>query len=385
MPSPRPAKARARARTRARAAAPARQCHALLADEETCCSSHASGRGRYCITHGQEYGQLTRAYKAASKNVNALEPGIQHAKAHVDALESIAAVDGAIALVDQFLDALGEEIDGREAHHKRFFQVVDENHRKWLKRQRGQEAGAVRLLERLRRRREVVIAVEEAKKRDDDRLRTIEEAHRRAIAGAHRQAIEEARRRATEEARRRAVEDARPRVIVEAQRKAVQQAWSVLGERTNTNQADAEPKSVETVGTAGSVPKPPPKDWPSVVPPPRPYQPPQYPPTAAYYGALQSSREAQPPVLPAKLIRAPIPTRPSSSWPVDIERQGPPAAGSRSLWQTRTEEGTERTTPRDVNLLDYMRTTLFWVATFFVFCYLVVVESLHGCYRLVVG
>ena len=56
-------------------------------------------------------------------NVNALETEIQCMKERVDVLESTAAVDSAIALVDRFLLALGEEIDGRETHHKRFFQV----------------------------------------------------------------------------------------------------------------------------------------------------------------------------------------------------------------------------------------------------------------------
>ena len=56
-------------------------------------------------------------------NVSALETEIQCTKERVDVLESTAAVDSAIAVVDRFLDALGEEIDGRETHHKRFFQV----------------------------------------------------------------------------------------------------------------------------------------------------------------------------------------------------------------------------------------------------------------------
>ncbi|KAM5543529.1 hypothetical protein V8D89_002780 [Ganoderma adspersum] len=385
MPSSRPTRARARTRARERGATvPARQCQALLADEETRCSSHASGRGRYCATHGDEYVQLTRAYKAASKNVNALEPEIQRTKERVDGFESTAAVDSAIALVDRFLDALGEEIDGREVHHKRFFQVVDANHQNWLKRQRGQEAGAVRLLERLRKRREAVVAMAEAEQKDEERRRAIEEAHRKAVAEAHRQAIEDAQRWVAEEVRRRALEDARLMAIAEAQCKAVQQARSILGERTNTamsNQTDAGQKSVETIEVPEWVPVPPPKpeSWPSVAPLPRPYQPPQYPPAGAYYSIRQSSRGPQPPVRHAGNTRAPIPMRPISSWAVDIERQGPPAA--HPGWHPRTEQ----TTPHGENLVDYMRTALFWVATFFVFCYLVVAECLHRGYRLVVG
>ena len=232
---------------------------------------------------------------------------------------------------------------------------VDDNHQHWLKRQRGQEAGAVRLLERLRKRREVVVANAEAEKKYEERRREIEEAHRKDIAEARRQGIEDAQRWAAEEARRRAIEDARLLSIAEAQRKLAQPARSVLGERTNTatsNQAVVGPRSVETIEVPEWVPVPPPKpkSWPSVAPLPRPCQPAQYPPPGVYYSPRWSSREPQPPVphVHADTTRAPIPMRPISSWQVDIERQGPPA--THPGWHARTEQ----TAPREENLVDYM-------------------------------
>ena len=50
---------------------------------------------------------------------------------------------------------------------------MDENHEKWLKRRRGEQQGAVRLLERLRRRREEVVAVEEAARRSEEWRKSI--------------------------------------------------------------------------------------------------------------------------------------------------------------------------------------------------------------------
>lgn len=38
-------------------------------------------------------------------------------------LGTVADVEAAVALANRYLDALGEEIDGRETHHKRFFQA----------------------------------------------------------------------------------------------------------------------------------------------------------------------------------------------------------------------------------------------------------------------
>ena len=101
---------------------PTRECQALLADEETHCSSRSQGRkGKYCPAHGREYGELTGAYKAASNRVDALEPEVRKTRMDAGALATVVTVDAAIALADRYLCALGEEIDGRETHHKRFF------------------------------------------------------------------------------------------------------------------------------------------------------------------------------------------------------------------------------------------------------------------------
>ncbi len=118
-----PSSRRPRTRASAQVPVPTRQCQALLVDEETHCSSRAQGRqGKYCPAHGWEYGQLTGAYKAASTRVDGLDPEIQRARTSVSSLGTLAAVDAVVALANRYLDALGEEIDGRETHHKRFFQ-----------------------------------------------------------------------------------------------------------------------------------------------------------------------------------------------------------------------------------------------------------------------
>ena len=102
---------------------PTRQCQALLVDEATHCPSRSQGRkGKYCPAHGREYGALTSAYKATSNRVDALEPVIQRARAGVSVLGTVAAVDEALALANKYLDNVGEELDRRETHHKRFFQ-----------------------------------------------------------------------------------------------------------------------------------------------------------------------------------------------------------------------------------------------------------------------
>ena len=95
----------------------------MLADKETQCSSRSQGsKSKYCPDHGREYGALTSAYKAASNRVDALEPAIQRARAGVSVLGTVSAVDEAIALANKYLDNVGEELDRRETHHKRFFQ-----------------------------------------------------------------------------------------------------------------------------------------------------------------------------------------------------------------------------------------------------------------------
>ncbi|TBU43856.1 hypothetical protein BD309DRAFT_959642 [Dichomitus squalens] len=80
-----------------------RRCQALLIDEETPCPARVRRKGRYCDPHGVEYRELTRRYKSASATVETLDRDI--------------------------LEAIGEEIEGRRTHHKRFFQTSE-----WLAR-----------------------------------------------------------------------------------------------------------------------------------------------------------------------------------------------------------------------------------------------------------
>ena len=211
--------------------------------------------------------------------------------------------------------------------------LVDENHEKWLKRRRGEQQGAVRLLERLRRRREEVVAVEEAARRSEEWRKSI--AAKYAAAEAQRKASEEARRKA---AQRRAeistIEDQR-RAVADLQRNTAA-GRSVLGERTNAvavgsthPQRSVVTKPVE-VGGAQRVP---PGYWPSVVPP---RHPPPPSPSLARHPQLQPQHKPQPPLLEQHgsarqgaargtqpLLRpagAPF-IPPVNSWAVDVESQ----------------------------------------------------------------
>ncbi|KAM5543527.1 hypothetical protein V8D89_002778 [Ganoderma adspersum] len=353
MPSSRHPRARASARVRE----PTQQCQALLADEETHCSSRSQGlRGRYCPAHGREYGELTGAYKTASNRVDVLEPEVRKTRMDAGALATVAAVDAAVALANRYLDALGEEIDGRETHHKRFFQEVDENHGKWLKRRGGEQQGAVRLLERLRRRREEVVAVEDAARRSEEWRKSIAAKH--AAAEAQRKASEEARRKVAQQcAGISTIEDQR-RAVTELQRNAAA-ARSVLGTRTNT------------VGSTYSqrAPRVPPGYWPSVVPPRQPQPQPQPPRLEQHW----SARETPPLLRPASIPRGAVFNPPANlnSWPVDVESQSHNAGRLPThVYQTNFPVPNLSANDEDSTDCGCCR-TLFWVAVLlFVFWYL---------------
>ncbi|PIL23188.1 hypothetical protein GSI_14497 [Ganoderma sinense ZZ0214-1] len=362
---------------------PTRLCQALLADEETPCSSRSQGRrGKYCPAHGREYGELTGAYKDMSNRVDALEPEMRKTRIGAVALGTVADVDAAIALANRYLEAVGDEIDRRETHHKRFFPgEADENHGKWLKRRRGEQQGAVRLLERLRRRREEVVAVHAAAQRSAEWRKVIEERY--AAAEAQRKVTEEARRKAAQSVAISTVEDQR-RAIAELQRGAAE-ARSVLGERTNAvavastyTQRSAAPKQVEVGGTQ----RVPPGYWPSVVPPhnppspparqPRPQPQPQPPhPLEQHSSARHSAaRETQ------SLLRVPRGTvfiPPVNSWAVDVESQSHNAERLRARIH-QTELPVRNEEPIDCGC----SRALFCVVSLVVFCHLVVLVYLLG-------
>ena len=102
-----------------------KQCQALLGDEETRCDTRVRRKGRYCDPHGREYRELTQAYKNASAAVEALDKEILQTRMRVSGLKDVAAVDEATAVASRYLEVIGEEIEGRRAHHKRFFQTSE--------------------------------------------------------------------------------------------------------------------------------------------------------------------------------------------------------------------------------------------------------------------
>ncbi|TBU25454.1 hypothetical protein BD311DRAFT_764583 [Dichomitus squalens] len=102
-----------------------RRCQALLVDEETPCAARVRRKGRYCDPHGVEYRDLTRGYKNASATVEALDRDILQTRMRVGALKDVTAVDEATAVANRYLEAIGEEIEGRRTHHKRFFQTSE--------------------------------------------------------------------------------------------------------------------------------------------------------------------------------------------------------------------------------------------------------------------
>nr|VWP00449.1 Carboxylic ester hydrolase (EC [Ganoderma boninense] len=370
---------RARVRASARVSEPTRQCQALLADEETRCSLRFQGRrGNYCPAHGREYGELTGAYKDASNRVDALEPEMRKARMGAVVLCTVADVDAAIALANRYLEAMGDEIGGRETHHKRFFREADENHGKWLKHRRGEQQAAMCLLERLQRRREEVVAVEAAARRSAEWRKAIEERY--AAAEAQRKATEEARRKAAQSAGISTIEDQR-RAIAELQRREAA-ARNILGERTNavaagsmSTQRSAAPNSnqVEVPGTR----RVPPGYWPPIDPPRHlPAPPPRYPqpqpqprpqPPQRIEQHPSAARETQPLLRPAGVPRGTVFIPPANSWVCDIESQSHSAGRLRArVFQAAPRLRNEESIDCGCSKM------LFCAVSLFVFCHLVV-------------
>ena len=225
---------------------------------------------------------------------------------------------------------------------------VDENHEKWLKRRRGEQEGAVRLLERLRKRKEEVGSAGAAVRRIEEQRKAYE-LQRRAAAEAQRRAIEEARRRATEEAHRRAALETRSGLSEDgwwADRATTSwkaaQARSVLGERTNTATGAGSEGGAAGYRVAGRVP---PGYWPaagpsSCLPPPqRPAPQPLLQPPR-HSNASQSTGERRPLLQPAGAARGHAPGTAVNSWLVDVESQtrSPAQLRSRVHYLVQNEE-----------------------------------------------
>ena len=101
-----------------------RICEALLVDEQTPCKQRLrSANVRFCQTHGQEYKQLTKAYKDASELVDTCRNQALLATDALRTLETIVDVDFAVAIVEIWREAVDEEIKRRKTHHRRFFRT----------------------------------------------------------------------------------------------------------------------------------------------------------------------------------------------------------------------------------------------------------------------
>ncbi|TBU43855.1 hypothetical protein BD309DRAFT_959636 [Dichomitus squalens] len=156
----------------------------------------------------------------------------------VGALKDVTAVDEATAVANRYLEAIGEEIEGRRTHHKRFFQTKDEGHEKWLSGLGRKQTSVLTLLTRLRRRRDEVVAEAEAARRQEERIRAIQESQQKA---------------AEAEAARRHEE--RLKLMREFQPKA-EESRRILGERTNTSTISIGGQGPSRVPSESALPVP---------------------------------------------------------------------------------------------------------------------------------
>ena len=75
----------------------------------------------YCGPHGKEYGELTRAYKELSAEVEDLRAIGWLPPNEWTGLQTIQDVELAIERAERWQDKIPEEIEARRTHHGRFF------------------------------------------------------------------------------------------------------------------------------------------------------------------------------------------------------------------------------------------------------------------------
>ncbi|KAI0641391.1 hypothetical protein C8Q79DRAFT_929904 [Trametes meyenii] len=139
---------------------PDRVCQIVSAPGELPCPLRGYGDSpaRLCSAHREEHTKLYRAYKILSDETERLgalvddEPDWQD---HAHWVKN--KVDAAIATREQYVRAIDAELEGRDAHRRKFIAEQDDGHAQWLRRLQDKRSDSCRMLEQLRRCRDVLI------------------------------------------------------------------------------------------------------------------------------------------------------------------------------------------------------------------------------------
>lgn len=98
-------------------------CDALLSDEATACTAVAMHRLSRCPEHEREFKAVLREYKSNGEIVKSLQSLAILTAKEIHALNSFCEVSEAIGRIEQYIQALTHEIEGRRTHQIRFFRV----------------------------------------------------------------------------------------------------------------------------------------------------------------------------------------------------------------------------------------------------------------------
>ncbi|KAI0676212.1 hypothetical protein C8Q78DRAFT_1073049 [Trametes maxima] len=103
-------------------------------DESPCAQRGYGDRPRLCPEHRGEYGQLTAAYKATSKEVEGLYNDVKSHDWEDTTLWNKASIDAALDTAQKCIDTIDREILERREHHSRFFVELHDGHEAWIER-----------------------------------------------------------------------------------------------------------------------------------------------------------------------------------------------------------------------------------------------------------
>ncbi|KAK7681806.1 hypothetical protein QCA50_015153 [Cerrena zonata] len=144
-------------RRQSKSTVPRRQCTATLADEYTACNTLIELSEVRCDRHQREYWLSLKQYKKHSQLVDTLDASACLTRRAVKRLQSSEEALQELEVLDELIEALSMEIEGREAHTRRFFQgISDERHMSWVEGREDRRAEAMKLRNALMARLELL-------------------------------------------------------------------------------------------------------------------------------------------------------------------------------------------------------------------------------------
>ncbi|OJT02417.1 hypothetical protein TRAPUB_7070 [Trametes pubescens] len=145
-------------------------CQVVPANAERECTNPGrdwgQGQLRLCKTHHKQYGQLTAAYHAHQIEAATMYPQVMaflDDSGHLMPMPGTREVDNALKVCDRTFAMLEKEINGREAHHRRFFPQMNNGHRMRIAFLREQQENVQAVVGMLVARKRELIELERAR------------------------------------------------------------------------------------------------------------------------------------------------------------------------------------------------------------------------------